>query len=45
VRQFDGQIQFESNGSGTKVQVTFPIPKAQPEEETERNELPMRASV
>jgi PAS domain S-box-containing protein len=39
VRQFDGKIHFDSSGSGTKVTVTFPIPKAEPAE------LPMRATV
>jgi PAS domain S-box-containing protein len=45
VRQFDGKIQFESNGSGTKVLVTFPVPKAEPEDESEPSIHPIRASV
>jgi two-component system NarL family sensor kinase len=32
VRQFEGEIKFESNGAGTQVLVTFPIPKAEPSE-------------
>jgi PAS domain S-box-containing protein len=30
VRQFGGSIKFESNGSGTKIAVTFPIAEAEP---------------
>ena len=45
VRQFDGRIQFESSGSGTKVLVTFPVPKDEPEDEALRTEQTMRASV
>ena len=30
VRQFEGKIKFESSASGTKIVVTFPIPKSEP---------------
>jgi PAS domain S-box-containing protein len=30
VRQFEGKIEFESNASGTKIVVTFPLPKSEP---------------
>ena len=29
VRQFEGKIKFESNASGTKIVVSFPIPKSE----------------
>ncbi len=33
VRQFDGNIRFESSTSGTKIVVTFPVPKTEPTDE------------
>jgi PAS domain S-box-containing protein len=30
VRQFEGKIKFESSTTGTKIVVTFPIPKSEP---------------
>jgi PAS domain S-box-containing protein len=45
VGQFDGKIRFESNGSGTKVIVTFPVPKAQPEHEAGLGVQSLRAAV
>jgi PAS domain S-box-containing protein len=45
VRQFDGKIEFESSGSGTKILVTFPIPKAESEDETERGLESVRAAI
>jgi len=46
VRQFEGRIKFESNGAGTKVVVTFPIPKSEPRQAgTESSVESIRATV
>ncbi|MGB9068959.1 MAG: PAS domain S-box protein [Candidatus Acidiferrales bacterium] len=46
VRQFEGQIRFESNSSGTKVVVTFPIPISGPcQTGTESSVASIRATV
>jgi signal transduction histidine kinase len=46
VRQFEGKIRFESNPSGTKVVVTFPIPKSGPcQTGTESGAESVRATV
>jgi PAS domain S-box-containing protein len=45
VRQFDGKVHFESGASGTKVLVTFPVPKAESEGETQPLDQPLRAAV
>jgi PAS domain S-box-containing protein len=46
IRQFDGSIQFESNGSGTRIVVTFPAPAAEPcPSEAESGVESMRATL